>query len=182
MIHHFSDSEDLKYLFRVFGMENLLQYLEGTDFFTAPASSKYHLACSGGLVQHTINVINTLEWLTLHMDLEWEKQRSPIIVGLLHDICKADTYKKSDTGYIYSPTGKYTGNKKNNEHGSLSVKIAQDHDVILTQEEILCIHYHMGAWTDDELEGVTYNAAVHQCPNVLWTHTADMYASQVMED
>ena len=50
----------------------------------------------------------------------------------------------------------------------------------LTEEEVACIRYHMGAFTDKE-EWNDYTRAIHKYPNVLWTHHADMIATHIME-
>lgn len=178
---HYTTAEDFKYLCKAYDFGGLLQYLETeTDFFTAPASSKYHLTYEGGLVQHTLHVVNTLEWLTAHMDLEWGKARSPIVVGMLHDLCKINTYVRDGVEWKFNPHGKYADYVKNGEHGLLSLRIAHNCGVILTREEEACIHFHMGEWTKDGM-GITYTEMVQKYPNLLWTHTADMYASQVLE-
>ena len=63
-------------------------------------------------------------------------------------------------------------------HGSKSILVLSPH-IMLTEEESFCIRYHMGAFTDKD-EWRFYSEAVHLYPNVLWTHTADMVASQIL--
>ena len=76
------------------GADALWEWMESSDFFTAPASSRYHLAAEGGLCQHSINVYKRLCKL---LDDEYgESPYSPetiSIVSLLHDLCKANMYK-----------------------------------------------------------------------------------------
>lgn len=70
------------------GITDLLGWLETTDFYTAPASTKYHGAYKGGLLEHSLNVYERLLKLAAGYDLD-----SIAIVGLLHDLCKAEFYK-----------------------------------------------------------------------------------------
>lgn len=72
------------------GAEELLLWLEQeTDFFTAPASTKHHLAYPGGLVEHSVNVFRELRKVVIDNEPTME---SVAICGLLHDVCKANTY------------------------------------------------------------------------------------------
>lgn len=81
-----------KYITRQ-GADELLEWLKRTDFFTAPASSKYHCACENGLVMHSVSVFNTM--MEKHYDEETDNIESFAICGLLHDLCKAQFYKAS---------------------------------------------------------------------------------------
>lgn len=81
-----------KYITRQ-GADELLEWLKRTDFFTAPASSKYHCACENGLVMHSVSVFNTM--MEKHYDEETDNVESFAICGLLHDLCKAQFYKVS---------------------------------------------------------------------------------------
>lgn len=80
------------------GADKLLEWLEKSDFFTAPASTKYHLAKQGGLLQHSLNVRDRLEYLC-HEETKFNKEftmpsfESIAICGLLHDLCKVNLYK-----------------------------------------------------------------------------------------
>ena len=67
------------------GADRLLNWLETTDFFTAPASTRFHGACECGLVMHSINVYNAM---MQHFFTEGESAESYAICGLLHDLCK----------------------------------------------------------------------------------------------
>ena len=69
------------------GADRLLNWLETTDFFTAPASTRFHGACECGLVMHSINVYNAM---MQHFFTEGESAESYAICGLLHDLCKAN--------------------------------------------------------------------------------------------
>lgn len=74
------------------GSDVLLDYLKKSDFFIAPASSKYHNNCEGGLVDHSINVYESLKNLNDKLELGFNDE-SIAVVGLLHDVCKIDFYK-----------------------------------------------------------------------------------------
>ena len=147
------------------------KWLECSEFFYAPASTKYHGNYEGGLFDHSFMVMNTLVDLTRHNNLKWQRDGSPFIVGLLHDLCKIDQYKLCEAGYEYNTDTLLTG------HGDKSVMLISEH-MQLTEEEVMCIRYHMGAFTDKE-EWRYYTRAVNQYPNVLWTHQADMIASHI---
>ena len=151
--------------------ETLYVRLSDMGFFTSPASTKYHGAYPGGLHDHSYAVTWNLLRLTESLDLSWEKKRSPYIVGMLHDICKCHMYIATDSGYEYNRDLYLPG------HGDRSVILAQQL-VRLTEEEILCIRWHMGAF-DDREHWNAYGQAIENYPNVLWTHTADMMASRI---
>ena len=146
-------------------------WLRDNGFFTAPASTKYHGAKEGGLYEHSMAVMDSLVDLTRMLGLKWQREDSPYIVGIFHDLCKIDQY--IDRGYevVWNPNQMYKG------HGDKSVLLLAAH-MKLTEEEIACIRFHMGAFTDKEEWGC-YTQAVSKYPNVLWTHTADMLASHV---
>lgn len=154
--------------------------LDDLGFFLAPASTKYHGAYAGGLFNHSKAVTEQLVNLTERLGLEWKNERSPYIIGMLHDLCKCDTYKcvgdeKGKPIYIYNKETLLDG------HGEKSVILAQNilHGR-LTDEEIACIRWHMGAFDDKERWNY-YNHAIKLYPNVLYTHTADMIASAILD-
>ena len=91
-----------KYITRQ-GADELLEWLKRTDFFTAPASSKYHCACENGLVMHSVSVFNTM--MEKHYDEETDNIESFAICGLLHDLCKAQFYKVSSRNVKNEKTG-----------------------------------------------------------------------------
>lgn len=173
---------------------DMLKYLSLNHFFTAPASTKYHGNYEGGLFDHSFTVAKFLVQLTEDNHLTWKNSRSPYIVGMFHDLCKIDQYipqyemreeleqsplndpkpmkfVKTLCGYEYNPDTLLKG------HGDKSVMLLSQF-YTLTDEEIMCIRYHMGAFTDKS-EWNDYTRAVSQYPNVLWTHQADMLASHV---
>ena len=155
-------------------VEELARSLARTDFFSAPASTKYHGNYPGGLYDHSLAVMKNLLTLTDKLGLKWILKRSPYIVGMFHDLCKIGmyVYNKTEGKYEYNDGMVLPG------HGDRSVIIAQQLGLDLTTEEIMCIRWHMGAF-DDKAMWDYYGRAIEHNPNVLWTHTADMMASRI---
>ena len=154
---------------------DMLDWLVNRGFFKVPASTKYHGAHEGGLYQHSASVMKFLVQLTKDNDLHWQDERSPYIVGMFHDLCKIDQYLPfmdcESISWDYNPNTLLKG------HGEKSVMLLSQF-YTLTEEEICCIRYHMGAFTQKE-EWNDYTGAIHAYPNVLWTHQADMLATHV---
>ena len=152
------------------GADKLLEWLESTDFFTAPASTKYHGAYEGGLVRHSLEVYYTLLSMPV---LSRNGPESTAIVALLHDVCKANFYEKKNTG-----SGWAVNDRLPMGHGEKSVYLIMKH-MELTDEEALAIRWHMGAY-DDAFRGGSkaLNIAMDRTPLVLALHTADMIATQ----
>lgn len=140
-------------------------------FFTAPASTKYHGNYEGGLFDHSYMVARYLKKLTEDCRLDWQNPRSPLLVGMFHDLCKMDNYILIDGHYECETDTLLKG------HGDKSVMVLAQY-FKLTEEEIMCIRYHMGAFCDKS-EWNDYTRTVHKYTNVLWTHQADMLASHV---
>ena len=95
------------------GADALLNYLENkSDFFTAPASARYHLACEGGLCEHSLNVYHCLvdylqrERVQELYGLEYSEE-SVAVVALLHDVCKVGCYKKGFRNVKNDATGQW---------------------------------------------------------------------------
>lgn len=122
--------------------------------------------------------------LTEECRLDWQNPRSPLLVGMFHDLCKMDNYQhpviaetlggeeiRDDSKWEYAMDTLLKG------HGDKSVMVLAQY-FKLTEEEIMCIRYHMGAFCDKS-EWNDYTRAVHKYTNVLWTHQADMLASHV---
>lgn len=149
--------------------------LDDLGFFTAPASTKYHGAYEGGLFDHSLEVANSLVELTQKLDLVWERVTSPHIVGMFHDLCKCDDYvwDIESGSYKYNPDIIIPG------HGEKSVMMFLKFGY-LTDEEIACIRWHMGAYEKDPKMWTYYGRAIESYPNVLYTHTADMIASKII--
>jgi len=154
----------------------LAEELDRMGFFTAPASTRFHGAYEGGLFDHSLMVAKKLVEMTEKMRLPWETPRSPKLVGMLHDVCKCDCYEQTEDG-----KWKYKENQILTGHGDKSVILCQlmEHTPFLTEEEVLCIRYHMGAYENENM-WQNYGAAIGKYETVLWTHAADMWASKVM--
>lgn len=157
------------------GWKALLDWLNREGFFDAPASIHHHGAYPGALFDHSFAVMQALVSLTRRLDLAWERERSPYIVGMFHDLCKVDNYRRKDgngEAWEYNNAPLLTG------HGEKSVILLQGF-LTLTEEELLCIRWHMGAF-DDKENWNSYGRACTVYPNVLFTHTADMIAARVL--
>lgn len=162
-------------------IDKLFSYIEDKGFTELPASLSHHLNTPGGLLIHSVNVTDALIDLTESLGLTWENERSPIIVGLFHDLCKLEFYKIE-----YSDDPRMSNRFVHNDnpefnlggHGMLSVVLAQRF-IKLTDEEIHCIRFHMGAY--EQKDWSMFDAAIRKYPNVLYTHTADMIASKILE-
>ena len=159
-------------------------WLIENGFFTAPASTKYHGAYEGGLYDHSLAVTKRLVKLSVDNKLPWQRKESPFIVGMFHDLCKYDQYLKVQgtattiPGITLSEGYHYEHNQNTllKGHGAKSIMLLSQF-VTLTEEEMLCIRYHMGAFEKEEW--AEFGAAVEKYQTVLWTHHADMLASRV---
>ena len=162
-------------------------------FFDAPASTKYHGAYEGGLYEHSRAVFNRLAILTDDNNLKWQRPESPFIIGMFHDLCKYDNYKKVfgtevelQPGVKFSDANiahyEYNTNTLLKGHATKSI-ILLSQFMTLTEEEMLCIRYHMGAYGNEEeqkVEWAGFDAAIRKTKGlVLWAHHADMLASKV---
>lgn len=179
----------------LFNQEQLVFDLENIGFFTAPASTKYHGSYEGGLFRHSCIVTATLLTLTESNGLSWSRPESPYIVGMFHDLCKVDNYRRIPepdlnedpiikdgiqiVKMVRTPKWEYNPDTLLKGHGEKSVMLLSRY-LQLTMEEILCIRYHMGAFTDQK-EWSDYTRAVQQYDTVLWTHHADMIATHIIE-
>ena len=161
------------------GMENLIDFIEKTDFFKAPASTKFHGSYEGGLLEHSMKVYEILKHKveTSIIPINISKE-SIIIIALLHDICKVNFYKvdyrnaKNALGvwekvpfYAVDDTIPYG-------HGEKSVMMITEY-IKLTSEEKYAIRWHMGYTEPKELYG-TIGEAYKKYPIALLTHEADL--------
>lgn len=146
-------------------------------FFNMPASTKYHGTREGDLFLHSKNVAHELERITKACGVEWANPRSPILIGYFHDLCKCDSYTRVGHPLADSFAWEYRKDLVLKGHGDKSVMLAS---LLcrLTEEEMLCIRYHMGAYMTDDWDG--YDRAIRKYDTVLWTHQADMIASKVL--
>lgn len=155
------------------GADELLAWLEGTDFFSAPASTRFHGAYAGGLVEHSVNVFERLG----------RRDETGAIVALLHDICKANFYtveyrnKKID-GVWQSVPCYVVDDKFPLRHGEKSVFIINQF-MKLTAEEAMAIRWHMGGFDDSKSPALS--AAWEKYPLGVLLHCADLQASYIDE-
>lgn len=173
------------------GSDALLAYLssKSSDFFTAPASARYHSAFEGGLLEHSLNVYDCLcDYLergrvrdTYGMNYSRE---SVAIVSLLHDICKVNVYKpgwrnvKDDYGVWQKvPTFEFD-DKMPYGHGEKSVYIISGY-MKLTREEAFAIRYHMGFSGTEDARNV--GRAFEMYPLAFALSVADMEATYFVE-
>lgn len=150
------------------GVSELLEWLESTDFFEAPASTKYHGVCPGGLLRHSLRVCY---FLTILPEAAEYSMETKVICGLLHDLCKV--------GFYHRVGGKWEiRDELPMGHGEKSVYLIQKH-MKLTDEEALAIRWHMGEY-DDAFRGGSraLGQARDMCPLVQALHRADMWATK----
>ena len=162
-----------------------VEELDRMGFFDAPASTTHHGNYEGGLFDHSLEVAKQLVMLTDKLGLKWKTFNSPRVVGMYHDLCKCDAYVKytfthRDELGKYPIVEKFEYNKETtiDGHGDKSLIFAMPH-IKLTDEEIHCIRWHMGAYETDTKKWGFYGRAIKKYPNVLYTHVADMIASQI---
>lgn len=179
------------------GAAAMLYWLDSkTDFFTAPASGKYHLAQPGGLAVHSLNVYKRLLEITARdvfggtdgALLAEEVRETVVILGLLHDVCKAGVYhqetkrrKNPDTGKWEDCLGYTFRDPFPLGHGEKSLYLITRH-MALTEEEALAIRWHMGAY-DDAVKGGSRSMveAMNLSPWVWRLQEADMCAAWIDE-
>ena len=173
------------------GADKLLEWLEKSDFFTAPASTRRHSAYRGGLCQHSINVYKRfVKILEGEYGKEWFKKVSPesvAIMGLLHDVCKVDTYVedfknvKIDGRWEQKPYYKIEDSLPYG-HGEKSVYILSAF-IKLTREEALAINWHMGEYDARVQSGNGYMMAdvFYRYPTCFMLHLADLTATYLDE-
>lgn len=174
------------------GIDKLISYLEKRDYFTAPASTQYHLSCVGGLAQHSLNVYANM--MRLYYGDKWESleeyttrdeevdHENIIIVSLLHDLCKVDFYKVSSRNVKENGTWKEVQVYEIDEgmpimgHGSKSVIVAQQF-IRLYFPEIQAISFHMGMGDGDNPFAKTVSNVFGTVQLALYVHIADIKAT-----
>lgn len=156
------------------GMDNLIDFLNRSDFFEAPASTRFHGCFKGGLLEHSMKVYEILKTKT-------EDSDSVKIIALLHDICKANFYKvdyrnaKNEQG-VWEKVPYYTVDDTiPYGHGEKSVMMLSEF-IKLTPEERYAIRWHMGFTEPKELY-TTIGQAYKKYPIALLVHEADLEAT-----
>ena len=191
------------------GVDDLMDYISKTDFASAPASTHYHLCCEGGLLQHSLNVYDCMQlkrnnplWAPF---FEKVPEESIIIMSLLHDLCKVNTYVKGTKNVkTYDPEEikAAKGIKINRDglgdfiwktvqayewhdcmplgHGDKSVMLIQQF-MKLKAHEVFAIRWHMG-FSENSKENRMIGEAMEKYPIALALFEADMEASKLLED
>ena len=165
------------------GSTELLEWIGKTDFFTAPASTKFHCACESGLVMHSVSVFNTL--IEKHFDEEHDSLESFAICALLHDLCKAQYYKTSTRNVKNDETGQWEKvpyysieDSFPYGHGEKSVFLIERF-MRLKLEEAMAIRWHMGGF--DEAAGKYMSIAYDRYPLAVKLHLADLESTYLRE-
>ena len=168
------------------GADRLLEWLQTTDFFTAPASPRYHCACPSGLVQHSVNVYEVM--MEKHFDPETDSAESFALCALLHDVCKAQFYKISTRNVKNEKTGQWEKvpyytieDAFPYGHGEKSVFLIERF-VRLKPAEATAIRWHMGGF-DDAARGGNFSISVayDKYPIAVKLHLADLEATYLRE-
>ena len=177
------------------GIEKLIDFLEKTDFFTAPASTRFHSSYEGGLLQHSLNVYDCLaglgtttgdvqEFQTAGMRLDSIPQESIIIVALLHDLCKVNFYAtemrwRKDANNKWEQYKTYEFNEDEPlGHGEKSIFILQRLGLQMTEQEVYMIRWHMGGFDESKMP---LQSAMKKCPEIALIHAADLIATHIIE-
>ena len=165
------------------GVAELLAWLDTTDFFIAPASTRFHCACESGLVQHSLNVYDVL--MEKHFEEGADNPESFAVCALLHDLCKAQFYKCSTRNVKNEETGQWEKQPYFSVedmfpygHGEKSVYIITGF-MRLTREEAFAIRFHMGFSGSEDINLV--GRAFEKFPLAYALHAADMEASYFLE-
>ena len=164
------------------GMDSLINFIEKTDFYKAPASTRFHGDYEGGLMEHSMKVYEILKEKVKHSSLEMDVSEDTLkIIALLHDICKVNFYKvdyrnaKNELG-VWEKVPYYTiEDTIPYGHGEKSVMMLTEY-IKLTSEEKYCIRWHMGFSEPKELYN-TLGAALKKYPLALLLYEADLEAT-----
>lgn len=167
------------------GSDKLLKWLSGTDFFTAPASTRFHLAYEGGLCEHSVNVYRVLRERYFE---EGDSEESFALCGLLHDVCKAEFYKTSVRNVKNEETGQWekkpfytVEDRFPYGHGEKSVYLIERF-MRLKPAEAVAIRWHMGGF-DEAARGGSFavSEAYGRYPLAAKLHLADMESTYLRE-
>lgn len=178
------------------GATEFLKWLEKTDFFEAPASTKYHGCIEGGLCEHSLNVYKLFreevlaraQKLSGVTELDDTEEEKVAICALLHDVCKVQFYKrafknqKNDATGAWEKVPYYTvDNKFFYGHGEKSVWLIQRF-MKLNVEESIAIRWHMGGF-DEAVKGGSFDlsGAWNAYPLAMLLHVADLKATYLLD-
>lgn len=163
------------------GIENLVKFLNNTDFFTAPASTRYHESYVGGLADHSLKVFHVLDKLMKHMHPETynDLMQSMILTAICHDLCKINCYsveqrnRKVNGKWEQYNAFAYNDTTPLATHGPKSVIILQKF-IPLLAHEVMAISWHSGSFGLSSNDSSSMMTACKQHPLVLMLHMADM--------
>lgn len=167
------------------GMQDLIDYLEEIGFFTSPASTRYHGAYEGALIEHSLNVLDAAERLCvawLGNEKYKEIENSVCICALLHDVGKCGQFGKP----LYVPNMLKTGQSKTQPFTTNPDLMTLQHEIVsvveitkfidLTEDEQRAIAWHNGLYG-----AFKYDIQGKETPLYMIIHFADLWASRVME-
>ena len=171
------------------GVEKLMIFIRKSDFYSAPASTKFHGSYEGGLLVHSLNVYKNLSQKIAHSPV-WSgilsdiPEESIIIVSVLHDICKTYYYtterRNKKVNGVWEQIPFYTVDDKiPYGHGEKSVMIIEEY-MKLTPQERYAIRWHMGPYSGSQDWG-TLGVAFDKYPLALALFEADMEATHILE-
>lgn len=182
------------------GMDKLIEFIRKSDFYTAPASTRFHSCHEGGLLEHSLNVYDCLcakkasgIWQSV---LDQIPEESLILIPLLHDLCKTYTYEiEYKNKKVYSDHGKKSDSNGRFDwetvpgftvndrfpygHGEKSVMMIEQF-IKLSPAERYAIRWHMG-FTEPKENWNTLSAALRVYPLILAVHEADLEATYLIE-
>ena len=171
------------------GADAFLDWIQKSDFFTAPASTKYHGNYEGGLCEHVLNVYQALTDIVEKYKGIFEISPETVaITSLLHDVCKIQFYKKGFRNVKNDDTGKWERvdcftieDQVPLGHGEKSAILIQS-KMKLTLEELVAIRWHMSGW-DNATRGGEYaiSTASEKFPLVTMLQIADMESTYLLE-
>lgn len=192
------------------GINKLIEFIRKSDFYTAPASTRFHNCHEGGLLEHSLNVYDCLYNKVKNTDVFkkalsdsakefWdtdEFEKTIVIVALLHDLCKMFMYEvEMKNKKIYSDHGSKKDNQGRYDWESVpgytvNDRVPYGHGeksvmmieqfITLTKEERFAIRWHMG-FTEPKENWNTLNAAIRMYPLILAVHEADLEATYMLE-
>ena len=165
------------------GISDLMQWLEASDFYRAPASTRFHGSYEGGLLEHSLNVYDeAVRILSAYPEIDVPEE-ALILSTLLHDACKINMYAvekrwRKDDDNIWEQYDTYKHEEKLNYggHGSKSVFVIS-HFIKLTTLESVAINCHMSSWDGNMSVGNAFT----QFPFAWIVHVADESATYMRE-
>ena len=167
------------------GADKFLDWLQTTDFFSAPASTKYHCACESGLVMHSLNVYKVMREKYFS---ETDSEETFALCALLHDVCKAQFYKISTRNVKNDETGQWEKKPFYSiedmfpyGHGEKSVYLIERF-IRLKPTEAMAIRWHMGGF-DESVKGGSFamSSAFDKYPLAVKLHLSDLEATYLLE-